>query len=78
VLCDCLRQQGIAIAHDCEKSGACATCRVVVIEGLDRLGPLGSAEASLLEAARKIDPRLRLSCQIKVPSAGLLIALPAS
>lgn len=56
---------GIAHVHDCGGKGKCATCRVLVMEGLEHCSLQGRDE---LLIAQKIGftPRMRLACQTKL------------
>lgn len=72
---------GIAgIAADCGGCLSCATCHVYVApEWLDRLPPVSSDEASMLEmTASERRPESRLSCEIPLTAAldGLTVHLP--
>jgi len=75
-LCDALLAQGIAIEHACEKSCACTTCHVVVREGFDALEPAEEKEEDMLDKAWGLEADSRLSCQARVPAAGLVLEIP--
>jgi 2Fe-2S ferredoxin len=75
-LCDTLLAHGIEIAHACEKSCACATCRVIVRAGFDSLESSSPSENHLLANARRAEPHSRLSCQAKVARTNLVVELP--
>ena len=70
-LLDC----GIDIAHDCGGVLGCASCRVVIREGLDGFESASSEELDMLERAEALQPDVRLACQVR--GAGeLLIDVP--
>jgi 2Fe-2S ferredoxin len=75
-LCDALLEGGIEIEHACEKSCACTTCHVVVREGFDELEPSAEAEDDLLDKAWGLEPQSRLSCQVMLGDADLVIEIP--
>jgi iron-sulfur cluster assembly protein len=62
-LLDALLRSGAAIGHDCEGTLACATCRVVVREGMQNLEAPGEDETDMLERASAAMPGARLACQ---------------
>jgi len=55
------------IAHTCMCGGncRCTTCRVMVLEGIDRLGPRTDDEEKLL-GPLNLHPSVRLACRTKV------------
>ncbi|CUX76719.1 2Fe-2S ferredoxin [Candidatus Tremblaya princeps] len=61
-LCYALAACGVALRHQCEMQGACASCRVFVRHGDRYLSPCSAAEVGLLGGARAV----RLSCQCHV------------
>jgi ferredoxin len=61
-----LEDNGVDILHRCGGNVRCTTCRVEVLEG--DAGPIGEAEAALLDAKGFKEPNIRLSCQIRVHS----------
>lgn len=60
-LLSCALEMGVAISHVCGGDGACGTCRVEVIDGMERLSP-----PTPDETYKEIEPPHRLSCQSKV------------
>lgn len=67
------------IDADCGGACSCATCHVRIGEAwVDRVGPPGATEGSMLEFAVDPGPTSRLSCQIVLtPSLdGLIVHLP--
>ncbi|MGO9037143.1 MAG: ISC system 2Fe-2S type ferredoxin [Steroidobacteraceae bacterium] len=75
-LCDQLRANGVAIENACEKSCVCTTCHVLVRKGFASLRPAGDAEEDQLGKAWGLEATSRLSCQVRVASADLVIEIP--
>jgi adenylate cyclase len=59
---DASRQAGIPHASVCGGRGRCSTCRVRILEGLDRLPAADAAERRVLERIGA-PPNVRLACQ---------------
>ena len=51
--------------HRCGGKAGCGTCRVTVLDGLDRCSKIGEREAVRL-AAIKAKPGVRLACQTHI------------
>lgn len=75
-LCRELLDHDIAIEHACEMSCACTTCHVIVREGFDTLPESQEKEDDLLDRAWGLTMQSRLSCQVEVSDADLVIELP--
>lgn len=75
-LCDALLKQGIALEHACEKVCACATCHVLIREGLASLNPASADEEDQLDRAWGVEAQSRLACQVVVRAADLVVELP--
>jgi iron-sulfur cluster assembly protein len=75
-LLDRLLEDGADISHDCGGTLACASCRVVVREGLEGLEPASEEELDILERAGESAPGARLACQVKGLSSELVVAIP--
>ena len=75
-ICEALLENGIAIEHACEMSGACTTCHVIVREGFASLGEMDESEEDLLDRAWGLTPTSRLSCQAIVAQDDVTIELP--
>ena len=75
-LCDALLQNGVEIEHACEKSCACTTCHVIVREGFGLLDASDEKEDDLLDRAWGLEPYSRLSCQVMLGGADLVIEIP--
>ena len=75
-LCDALLQHGVEIEHACEKSCACTTCHVIVREGFAALEATDEKEDDLLDRAWGLEPNSRLSCQVMLGDADLVIEIP--
>ena len=67
---------GINIEHACEMSCACTTCHVIVREGFDSLAESDETEDDLLDKAWGLEPDSRLSCQVILGEADLVIEIP--
>jgi 2Fe-2S ferredoxin len=75
-LCDALLKHGIAMEHACERSCACSTCHVIVAQGYASLEPAGDDEEDQLDRAWGLTPQSRLSCQVVLRQADLVLELP--
>ena len=67
------------IDADCGGACSCATCHVFVNnEWLDRVGPIGQWEESMLGLTPDRQPNSRLSCQIQLSGKldGLVVTTP--
>lgn len=77
-LLDGLLEQGVELAHECGGTLACASCCVVVRQGLESLSPASEDEADMLERANVRAPGARLSCQAVVGRGDLVIEIPGA
>jgi iron-sulfur cluster assembly protein len=75
-LLDSLLQRGVDLAHDCGGTLACATCRVIVREGLENLGQVSEDERDMLDKASSFEPGARLACQTIGAGGDLVIEIP--
>ena len=75
-LLDRLLKDGVDIAHDCGGVLACSSCRVVVREGLDRLGAASPDELDMLDRAGAEEPGARLACQVEGSAGEFVIQIP--
>lgn len=75
-VCAAALRNGIEIEHACEMSCACTTCHVYVREGFDTLEPADDLEEDFLDKAWGVDPDSRLSCQVIVTDADLVVEIP--
>ena len=75
-LLDSLLRHGVEVAHDCGGTLACATCRVVVREGLESLGEMSEDERDMLDKASSFEPGARLACQVVGDGVELVIEIP--
>ena len=60
----------------CEKSCVCTTCHVLVRKGFSSLRPAGDAEEDQLGKAWGLEATSRLSCQVRIGGADLVIEIP--
>ena len=63
ILLHSLLKSGAALAHDCGGKLACATCCVVISEGLEALRPPSDDELDMLDRAGVAQEGARLACQ---------------
>ena len=75
-LLDRLLRHGIEMAHDCGGTLACASCRVVVREGLESLGAASEEEVDMLDRASTFEPGARLACQVTGGEGDVVIEIP--
>lgn len=76
VLLERLIENGVAIAHDCGGTLACASCRVVVRQGAETLSTASEDELDMLERAGAAGAGARLACQASGSGAELVVAVP--
>ena len=69
-LLDQLLRHEVDLPHECEATGACGTCVVVVREGVESLAPPDEDERDLLDKAGALDPGARLACRAIPSPAG--------
>lgn len=60
----------------CGGNGICATCHVLVREGLDSLSPITRREERTLGLITGAQPNSRLACQARVLGEGVVVELP--
>jgi 2Fe-2S ferredoxin len=75
-LCDALLDHGVEIEHACGKVGACTTCHVIIREGYETLNEPDEDEEDMLDRAWGLEPTSRLSCQVQVGTADLVVEIP--
>ena len=75
---DIALQNGIEIEHACGGVCACATCHVIVRQGLESCGDPGDDEEDRLDNAYGLTPQSRLAC-VCVPDGDrdLVVEIPA-
>ncbi len=71
-----LLDHGIKIEHACEFSCACATCHVMIREGLESLNEPSDDELDHLDTAWGAGIYSRLSCQTTVGDADITVEIP--
>jgi len=62
-LLDQLLRHDVDLPHECEATGACGTCAVVVRQGVESLAPADDDERDVLDKAGALDPGARLACR---------------
>ncbi|MDD4973685.1 MAG: 2Fe-2S iron-sulfur cluster-binding protein [Bacteriovorax sp.] len=76
IIFDELERQGLVLPHGC-LAGSCGSCRIEILEGAEKLSPLGAVEADTIDSIKKtycetdraelvINKNIRLSCRAKV------------
>lgn len=58
-------KNGIPHIHECGGRARCSTCRVIVLDGAENLGPRNSAEETLAKN-KNFEDNIRLACQTRV------------
>lgn len=76
LLVDALLAQALAMEHACEKVCACATCHVHIRQGQGSVKAKRDDEEDQLDLAWGVDRDSRLSCQVRIGQAELVIELP--
>lgn len=76
ILLERLLQDGVAVAHDCGGTLACASCRIIVRAGPGTLSPASEDEQDMLERASCLEPGSRLACQAIGGGGSLVIEIP--
>jgi len=75
-LLESLLAGGISLEHECGGELACATCRVIVREGLENLSAAGEGELDMLDMAGIAEQGARLACQAFATGGDLVIEIP--
>lgn len=75
-LCDQLQANGVDIQKACEKSCVCTTCHVLIRQGFKSLRAASDAEEDQLGKAWGLEACSRLSCQVRVADADLVVEIP--
>ena len=76
VLLERLLEHGIEVGHDCGGRLACASCRVVVREGVESLNAISEDEQDMLDRASASEPGSRLACQAVAGNGSMMIEIP--
>jgi iron-sulfur cluster assembly protein len=76
ILLDRLIGHGVALTHDCGGTLACASCRIIVREGLETLSRATEDEQDMLDRAGPFEPGSRLACQTAGGGADVVIEIP--
>lgn len=75
-LAKALLANGIEIEHACEFSCACATCHVIIREGLDSLNEPSDNELDHLDTAWGAGMYSRLSCRTIMGRSDIVVEIP--
>jgi len=68
--------ESVALEHECGGTLACATCRVIVREGLEKLDAATDDELDMLERAGAAGQGARLACQAR-GAGDVVVEIPA-
>lgn len=71
-----LLDHGVDLEHACGLVCACTTCHVLIREGFASLAHASDQEDDMLDRAWGLSPQSRLSCQVHLGSAPLVVELP--
>jgi iron-sulfur cluster assembly protein len=75
-LLDRILHEGVPLSHDCGGVLACASCLVIVREGLEALARAEEDEQDILDKAAANTAGARLSCCVIVRSGDLVVEIP--
>jgi len=70
-----LLRHDVDLPHECEATGACGTCVIMVREGIESLAPPDEDERDVLDKAGALDPAARLACRATANAAGLALEI---
>jgi 2Fe-2S ferredoxin len=73
---DAALDNDIALNHECGGVGACATCHIIVEQGLETLHEKTEEELDMLEFAEGMTENSRLACQCEI-GGDLVLLIPA-
>jgi 2Fe-2S ferredoxin len=73
-LLDVAERANFPLHHSCGGMGTCGTCRIIVRQGLEKIGPPGAVELEIIKDRRFLTTE-RLACQNE-PKEGLLVEIP--
>ncbi len=68
-----IEDAGVDILHKCGGNARCTTCRVEILSGDP--GPMEELERERLSREVGLEPKIRLSCQIRI-TGDLAVAVP--
>ena len=77
-LLDRILREGIALAHECGGTLACASCRVIVRTGAQTLSAASEDELDMLDRVAAEEPGSRLACQALADGGEVEVELPAT
>jgi iron-sulfur cluster assembly protein len=78
VLLEALLEEGASVAHDCGGTLACASCRVLILEGMEQLNAASEDELDMLERSGASAPGARLACQTTGAGGDLVVEIPSA
>jgi ferredoxin, 2Fe-2S len=75
-LCEALLKHNVAIEHACDMVAACATCHVLIRDGLGTLPEADDDENDQLDNAWGLEPCSRLACSVRLGVGDITVELP--
>lgn len=72
-----IHQNGTDWMHACGKKGRCTTCKMIVVEGMEKVSPPSEREL-FYSAQHRLQPNERLACQSSLSSGRLIIRVAES
>jgi len=66
----------IPLEHACGGNCACATCHVIVEQGMENLSEMEDAEEDRLDEAEGLTLKSRLGCQAKLKGGDVVVTIP--
>ncbi len=73
---DAALDHDVPLNHSCGGNCACASCHVIIEEGMENLSEKSGDEDFQLEEANGLTPRSRLSCQCKIQGGEVVVEIP--
>jgi iron-sulfur cluster assembly protein len=71
-----LLEMGVALTHDCDGAAACATCLVIVRDGMDALHAVDEDEQYVLDRAARSEPGSRAACLAIATGGTVVVEIP--
>jgi len=66
----------VPLNHSCGGNCTCASCHVIVHEGMENLSEKSDEEDFQWEEANGLTPHSRLSCQCKIRGGNVVVEIP--
>ncbi len=68
-LMEALKAHEYEILATCGGMALCATCHVIVVDGMDKLPPVNDTELDMLDTLPDATSESRLACQLRISEA---------